>query len=70
MWSQLSFRTVSEACVQRERCLVHSVYQLSEEAAAEDDEGEDNVPSYREWELPSAAFHTVCCTSRNAGSRP
>lgn len=41
-------------------CSVHSVYQLSEEAAAEDDEGEDNVPSYREWELPSAAFDTVC----------
>lgn len=28
------------------------VYQLSEEGAADDDEGEDGVPSYREWILP------------------
>lgn len=35
------------------------MFQMSEEAAAEDEEGEDNVPSYREWELPSAAFDTV-----------
>ena len=36
-----------------------SVYQMSEEAAAEDEDGEDNVPSYREWELPSATLDTV-----------
>jgi hypothetical protein len=30
---------------------VHA-YQLSEEGAADDDEGEDGVPSYREWILP------------------
>ena len=43
----------------RALCLVRSVYQVSEEEPAEDEEGEDNVPSYREWELPSASFHTV-----------
>lgn len=29
------------------------VYQPSDEGAADDDEGEDGVPSYREWILPA-----------------
>ena len=36
------------------------VYALCEDGAAEDEgEGDDAVPSFREWELPSAAFHQV-----------
>lgn len=31
--------------------------QLSEELAAEDDEGEDGVPSFRDWLLPCREFH-------------
>jgi hypothetical protein len=31
--------------------------QLSDEGAADDDEGEDGVPSYREWILPAQDFH-------------
>jgi hypothetical protein len=34
-----------------------SARQLSEELAAEDDEGEDSVPSYRDWLLPCREFH-------------
>eukprot|EP00877_Chromochloris_zofingiensis_P015126 jgi/Chrzof1/9868/Cz04g19020.t1 len=33
------------------------VYQLSDEGAADDDEGEEGVPSYREWMLPCRDFH-------------
>ncbi|WIA29005.1 hypothetical protein OEZ86_011522 [Tetradesmus obliquus] len=32
------------------------VYQLNEEGGEEDDEGEDGVVSYREWQLPAADF--------------
>ena len=33
------------------------VYQLNEdEGPADDEEGEDGVPSYSEWLLPAAAF--------------
>ncbi len=37
------------------------MYTLCEDGAAEDegDGGDDAVPSFREWELPSAAFHQV-----------
>jgi len=37
------------------------VYTLCEDGAAEDEGegGDDAVPSFREWELPSAAFHRV-----------
>ena len=36
------------------------VYTLCKDGAADDDgEGEDAVPSFREWELPSAAFDQV-----------
>eukprot|EP00873_Tetraselmis_striata_P007007 jgi/Tetstr1/427271/TSEL_001724.t1 len=34
-----------------------NIYQLSEELAAEDDEGEDSVPSFRDWLLPCREFH-------------
>ncbi|KAL4430726.1 hypothetical protein ABPG75_005982 [Micractinium tetrahymenae] len=33
------------------------VYQLDGEGPADDDEGEDGTPSYREWVLPAAEFH-------------
>lgn len=33
------------------------VYQLDAEGPADDDEGEDSTPSYREWVLPAAEFH-------------
>ena len=33
------------------------VFQLSEEGAADADEGEDGVSSYREYELPAREFH-------------
>lgn len=33
------------------------VYQLDAEGPADDDEGEDGTPSYREWVLPAAEFH-------------
>lgn len=33
------------------------VFQLDSEGPADDDEGEDNTPSYREWVLPAAEFH-------------
>ena len=29
------------------------VYMLDTEGAVDDDEGEDNTPSYREWVLPA-----------------
>ena len=33
------------------------VFQLDTEPPADDDEGEDNTPAYREWTLPAAEFH-------------
>ena len=33
------------------------VYQLSEEGAADADDGNDGVSSYREYELPARDFH-------------
>lgn len=33
------------------------VFQLDTEGAADDDEGEEGTPSYREWILPAAEFH-------------
>jgi len=35
------------------------VFQLSEEGAVEDDEGEDGVPSFREWILPCRELHQL-----------
>eukprot|EP00887_Chlorella_sp_A99_P005334 scaffold1.g5334.t1 len=32
-------------------------YHLDAEGPADDDEGEDNVPAYREWVLPAKDFH-------------
>lgn len=39
----------------QKRLHVH-VYQLNEEGGEDDDEGEDGVVSYREWQLPAADF--------------
>lgn len=33
------------------------VYQLDAEGPADDDEGEEAAPSYREWALPATEFH-------------
>ncbi|PRW58109.1 pachytene checkpoint 2-like protein [Chlorella sorokiniana] len=33
------------------------VFALDSEGAADDDEGEDGTPAYREWVLPAAEFH-------------
>jgi hypothetical protein len=36
--------------------LIHAAAQLNDEGPADDDEGEDGVPSYREWALPAREF--------------
>lgn len=36
-----------------------SVFQLSEELPAEDDAGEGESGSFREWQLPSRSLHRV-----------
>ena len=33
------------------------MYQLDAEGPADDDEGEEGTPAYREWALPAAEFH-------------
>ena len=35
------------------------VFQLSEEGAADDDEPEDDVSTYRDWLLPAQEFHNL-----------
>ena len=35
------------------------VFQLSEEGAADDDEPEDSVSTYRDWLLPAQEFHNL-----------
>ena len=35
------------------------VFQLSEEGAADDDETEDSVSTYRDWLLPAREFHNL-----------
>lgn len=35
------------------------VFQLSEEGAADDDEMEDDVSTYRDWQLPAQEFHNL-----------
>ena len=35
------------------------VFQLSEEGAADDDEPEDDVSTYRDWLLPAQEFHKL-----------
>mgnify|MGYP003589868579 CR=1 FL=1 len=34
-------------------CVVYLMLQLNEDGGEDDDEGEDGVVSYREWQLPS-----------------
>ena len=35
------------------------VFQLNEEGAADDDEAEDNVSTYKDWLLPAQEFHNL-----------
>jgi len=35
------------------------VFQLNEEGAADDDEAEDDVSTYRDWLLPAQEFHNL-----------
>lgn len=35
------------------------IYQLDEDGAADDDEGEDGVPTYKEWQLPAREFDNL-----------
>ena len=35
------------------------VFQLSEEGAADDGEMEDDVSTYRDWQLPAQEFHNL-----------
>jgi hypothetical protein len=38
-------------------CFCLRPLQLNEEGAEDDDEGEEGVPSYRDWVLPNRDFH-------------
>lgn len=43
------------------------MFVLDSEGAADDDEGEDGTPAYREWVLPAAEFHGSWETLVGAG---
>lgn len=45
------------------------MFALDTEGAADDDEGEDGTPAYREWVLPAAEFHGSWETLVGAGRR-
>lgn len=49
-------------------CLQVCVFALDSEGAADDDEGEDGTPAYREWVLPAAEFHGGWETLVGAGA--